>query len=103
MQARRFDLADLLTASGAAMAASNQRLAEAGAPALLKEFKLHLDFEATLCLDDAAAIVFRRVSKPNPQLRALLKQRAANVTIEATYMAAPSLVSAPDAGRGADP
>lgn len=96
MQVRRFDLADLLTASGAAMASSNQRLASVGAPALLREFTLALDFEAAFGVkDDACTLLFGRVAKADPHILALTGAAGNNIRIEATYIAAPSLVPAP--------
>lgn len=103
MQQRSFDLADLLTASGAAMASSNQRLAAAGAPALLREFTLNLGFSATFKLAPCDVTVqFAKVSQPNAQMQAMSggSSGGGNVTINATYIAAPTLKPPPGSGGG---
>lgn len=101
MQVRRFDLADLLTASGAAMASSNQRLASSGAPALLREFTLQLDFEAAFRVEGGACTLhFGRVAKADPHILALTGAHGNNIRIEATYIAAPSLQPPPALPEG---
>lgn len=88
----RLDLAQLLTASGAAMAASNGRLRSTGAAAMLREFRLKLDFTASVPVAEGDAdLCFDRVLRPGPQMLALLKEQRSNVTLEATYIAAPAL------------
>lgn len=90
------DLADLLTASGNAMATSNQRLRAGLAPAMLQRFELTLDFSAGVCVAPGdATLLLQRVSRPNPQMTAMLPRVASNVTVNATYIAAPSLVPVP--------
>lgn len=104
MQTRRLDLADLLTASGTAMGCANLRLRAENAPALLREFTLGVDFEAAFCVPrGACTIVFGNVSRPNAQQAALFKGTPSNVKIEATFIAAPSLVPVPSGGGVADP
>jgi hypothetical protein len=92
------DLADLLTASGFAMAASNSRLAACGAPALLREFSLELNFSAGFQVSEQAATLLLTPAAPqNPQMQALMGQGGASapVTLTATYIAAPSIRPAP--------
>lgn len=92
MQGRRCDLADLLTASGSAMAVSNQRLTAGGAPALLREMKLELDFTAAVRVpDDPHTLLLRPVAGPNPQFLPLFRTSPPNVRLTATFVAAPSL------------
>lgn len=99
MQGRRFDLSDLLTASGAAMAASNRRLAGAGAPALLREFSLGLDFDAEVRVTGAGeGLSFRRTAQSGAQMRALVRGASATVRLSATYVAAPALPPGPGQG-----
>jgi|GEM_PF-2421140 len=92
------DLADLLTASGAAVGVSNRRLAETGEPALLKEFTLELTFDAAFKVPDGACtVLLKRVSMPNAQMQVLTKGSSGNVTVTARYIAAPSLKTGPGA------
>jgi hypothetical protein len=86
------DLADLLSSAGFAMAASNTRLAVAGAPALLQQFQLTLAFTAGFEVPVGACTLFLTgASRPNAQMQALFRQSQSNVTTNATYIAAPSL------------
>lgn len=104
MQTRRLDLSDLLTASGSAMGCANLRLQAANAPALLREFTLGLDFQADFCVPrNACTVVLRNVSRPNGQQAAMMNGSSSNVKIEATFIAAPSLVPVPPAGGVACP
>lgn len=90
------DLADLLTASGNAMATSNERLRAGRAPALLQRFDLTLGFSAAVCVAPGdATLLFQRVSRQNPQMTALFPRMRSNVTVNATYIAAPGLVPVP--------
>lgn len=91
-----FDLSDLLTASGNAMGLANRRLAATGAPALLQQVVMTLDFDANFQVAPGdATLFFGASSKPNAQLTALMPTANANTSIEATFIAAPSLVPVP--------
>jgi hypothetical protein len=73
------------------MARSNTRLAECGAPALLREFTLNVDLSAAIRLpENGCGVLLTDVAKPSAQLTALLKGLPPTVTIEATYIAAPA-------------
>lgn len=97
MAVKQVNLADLLTAAGTAMAASNLRLAAAGAPALLGEFSLELRFEAEVEVPacDDVPLQLAGVARPNAQMQALLKGQGSNVTVVARYVAAPALQPVP--------
>lgn len=85
-------LADLLTAAGSAVAAANARLAAAGAPALLREASLTLDFNAPIAVrpDD---ILLTRVARPGVQQLALAGRtgRMDNTRLSVTFVAAPAV------------
>lgn len=86
------------------MANSNIRLAKAGAPALLREFALNLDFEAVVRLPaDHCTLLLGRVARPNTQMTALMGNTIANVRLEARFIAAPSLQPPPPQGEVCDP
>lgn len=90
------DLANLLTATGTAMGSANQRLAAAGAPALLQQFALSLTFQAGFSVPaDDQTLRFTQVARPNAQMMALMKTQSNNVSITATYIAAPGLTPVP--------
>jgi hypothetical protein len=91
-----FDLSDLLTASGNAMGLANRRLAATGAPALLQQVVVTLDFNASFQVAPGdVTLLFGSFSKPNAQLTAMMSNAKTNSTIEATFIAAPSLVPVP--------
>ncbi len=95
MQNRRVDLADLLVASGSAMGSANLRLRDQNAPALLQEFSLAVEFQASLALPlGACTVLFGNVARQSAQQAVLFRGIPSNVQIEATYIAAPSLVPA---------
>ncbi|HYG57016.1 MAG TPA: hypothetical protein VD902_02965 [Symbiobacteriaceae bacterium] len=88
----RFDLADLLTATGTAMAVSNQRLAATGAPALLREFQVELNFDAGFEVPPGACtLALTDVRRPNPQAVAMMAGQKGQVKVSATYIAAPAV------------
>jgi len=96
-----FDLADLLTAAGQAMGGANRRLSGTGAPALLREFELSLGLDAEVAVPEGApTLLLTGVSRPNPQLDALL-QSGQSVSVRAVYIAAPAVF--PPAAAGGDP
>lgn len=98
------DLADLLTASGAAMAAANVRLAAAGAPALLREFSLALRLDASFQVPEGqGTLKLNGVSRRDQQMQALFREQESNVVVEATYIAAPALTPVLPACEVADP
>lgn len=91
-----FDLACLLTAAGAAAGAANTHLTASSAPALLREFSLELRFDAAFTVPEGACtLLLTRPSRPNPQLQAMMRTTSAGVTVQATYIAAPSLQPVP--------
>ncbi|MGE5675475.1 MAG: hypothetical protein ACM3XM_16635 [Mycobacterium leprae] len=96
MQTSQFNLSDLLTASGAAMGASNQRLRSAQAPALLSQFSLEVNFRAAFCLPPGdCTLLFGAVGQPNAQMAVVAPAATPNVSITATYIAAPSITNVP--------
>lgn len=89
-----FDLADLLTAAGASMATANGRLAAGGAPALMRQFDLGLEFPGAVRLLPCAAGVC--IIRPRHRcVTACGAGGRSTVRIQATYIAAPSLVPVP--------
>lgn len=93
MSARNFLLADLLTAGGTAMGAANVRLTAGNVPALLRSYDISLAFPGSArVLPGANGLLISR-PRPNPCLMPLVRE--ANIRIEATYIAAPSLVPVP--------
>lgn len=90
------DLANLLTAAGAAAGAANSRLAACCVPALLREFTMGLQFDAAFTVTaDAGTLLLSRPRRPNPQMQAMMRNFQAGVTVSATYIAAPSLQPVP--------
>ncbi|MFZ5818196.1 MAG: hypothetical protein ACOY93_23335 [Bacillota bacterium] len=88
-----FLLADLLTAGGAAMGAANTRLTAGQVPALLRSYDISLTFPGSIrVLPGAAGLL---VTRPRPRRCLTPLRREANIRIEATYIAAPSLVPVP--------
>lgn len=101
---RTFDLADLLTAAGTAMGVSNRRLAVSGAPALLREFSLDLSMSAAVQLDqEGSTLLFQTAGDLAQQLQSQAAGVPNNVTIAATYIAAPSLLPLLPPGGVNDP
>lgn len=90
---RNFHLADLLTAGGAAMGAANLRLTAANVPALLRNYDITLNFPGSVRVLPGSTGLF--VVRPRPAQCLSLAATTANVRIEATYIAAPSLVQVP--------
>jgi hypothetical protein len=91
-----FDLSDLLTATGSAMALSNARLAACGAPALLQTFTLELNFSAGFQIGQGAGtLMMGQPRAPNPQMQTMMQQNTTPVSISATFIAAPSLKPPP--------
>lgn len=85
-------LADLFTAAGTSFAAANTRLAAAGAPALLRDASLTLEFHGGLAVrPDGLAV--RGVAQPGVQQLALSGRqgRMVNTTLTVTLMAAPAV------------
>ena len=94
------DLADLLTAAGQAMGDANRRLTVTGAPALLREFELSVGLDAEVAVPDGApTLLLTGLSRPNPQLVALLEFGPA-VSVRAVYQAAPTICPPPTGGCG---
>jgi hypothetical protein len=93
------DLADLLTAGGVAAGAANVRLRVGNVPTLLQNFVLELSFDASVSLPaGACTLLLNGMETGNAQMQVLF-QKAAGVTVTATYVAAPSLVPvAPGSG-----
>lgn len=90
------DLANLLTAAGVAAGTANARLLVCNAPALLREFSVELKFDSGFAVTpDAGALLLTRPHRPNPQMQAMMRTFAAGVTVQATYIAAPSLQPVP--------
>ncbi|HEY3366630.1 MAG TPA: hypothetical protein VGK74_16365 [Symbiobacteriaceae bacterium] len=88
------------------MGASNQRLRQQNAPALLQTFNLTLIFGANFALAPGdTTVCFSGVSRPNAQIQALTRgvTGGGNVTVSATFIAAPSLVPTPPKGGAGDP
>jgi hypothetical protein len=96
VQSGDVDLVNLLTAAGVAAGAANNRLAAGCAPALLREFTVELRFDAGFTVaDDAATLLLTRPRRPNAQMQAMMRSFQAGVTVNATYIAAPSLQPVP--------
>ncbi len=89
---RNFDLADLLTAAGLSMATANSRLAAVNAPTLMREFELILDFPGSVRV--APGVTGVCVKRPAARC-ALPGGVGSSIRVEATYIAAPSLVPVP--------
>ncbi|MFZ5825221.1 MAG: hypothetical protein ACOY94_12910 [Bacillota bacterium] len=90
MSTRNFLLADLLTAGGTAMGAANLRLTTANVPALLRSYEMTLAFPGSVrVLPGASGLLVRR---PRPPRCLIPLISEANVRIEATYIAVPSVV-----------
>lgn len=92
MGARVAALADLLTAAGTAFGTANARLGSAGAPALLKEANLSLDFHAAVVLGPEGLSLVG-IAQPGVQLLALAGRqgRLSNTRLAVTLVAAPAL------------
>ena len=90
MSTRNFLLADLLTAGGVAMGAANVRLTAGNVPALLRSYEIALAFPGSVrVLPGASGLLVKR---PRPPRCLIPRVNGADVRIEATYIAAPSLV-----------
>lgn len=90
MSARNFLLADLLTAGGTAMGAANLRLTAGNVPALLRSYEISLAFPGSVrVLPGARGLLVRR---PRPSRCLTPQVGESNIRIEATYIAAPSVV-----------
>lgn len=88
------------------MGASNQRLRASGAPALLQTFNMTVSFGADFVLGSGdSTLIFTGISPPNAQMQALTRGivGGSNVTVNATFIAAPSLVPSPPKGGTGDP
>lgn len=92
MTAKAVSLADLLTAAGAAMATANSRLAAAGAPAMLRDASLTLEFNGQIQLQ-GDTLLLSRLAQPSLQALALAgrAKRASNTSLTVNLMAAPAV------------
>lgn len=103
MAQQQIDLADLLTASGRAMATANLRLAAKGEPALLQSFTVEVNFPGTVSVAAGACGLCLTRPAANLLLMPLAQTNAASVAIAATYIAAPSTPPSVGPGGVCDP
>ncbi len=84
-------LADLFTAAGSSFAAANAHLAAAGAPALLREASLTLEFQSRLTVNPHG-LLLNCPAQPGIQQQAVAGRRGrlTNMTLSINLIAAPA-------------
>jgi hypothetical protein len=96
MPGRQTDLTDFLTASGLAMGRANGRLTGVGAPTILREFRLEVNYFARFSLPATVdSLLIQDADLITTQLLPVLDLNVPTLSITATYIAAPSLVPVP--------
>ena len=100
MAQQRVELADLLTAAGAALGTANERLRLVCSPALLSGYDINLCFNGRLRLT-GGDIGFSGVAQPDARQQAA-GGGAANTSVTVRVVAAPALWAAPAAQAGGE-